>query len=357
MTAAPKPLVVVHVSLFPTGANKKSSFQHGVAIKLMNGLIRNGHLVLPFSDRDVARTLAVLGHRKFGRGRANDALRAFCRAHEPDLLLLGHADSILPETVAAIRSDLPRLRVVQWNVDPLSEPDNVARLRTKFPVVDATLVSTAGEALAALRYRSMRLGFLPNPVDASIERGRNHLDPNLPYDLFYACNHPSRPPRRVCGNDWDMEAFIPYLLEMVPNARPLLGGLMGYPALRGAAYQRALEQAAIGLNISRQASELLYSSDRLAQMIGNGQAVAIERATGYDRLFTERQMIFFDSVEELARRLRILIHDVPERQAIAAAGWERYFSLFNERAIAEYIVDVAFDRHDSTRYEWPTLIA
>jgi spore maturation protein CgeB len=132
---------------------------------------------------------------------------------------------------------------------------------------------------------------------------------------------------------------------------------MGYPALRGAAYQRALEQAAIGLNISRQASELLYSSDRLAQMIGNGQAVAIERATGYDRLFTERQMIFFDSVEELARRLRILIHDVPERQAIAAAGWERYFSLFNERAIAEYIVDVAFDRHDSTRYEWPTLIA
>lgn len=357
MTTAPKPSVVVHVSLFPTGANKKSSFQHGVAIKLTNGLIRNGHLVLSFSDRDVARALGVLGHRKFGRGRANDALRAFCRQHEPDLLILGHADSILPETIAAIRSDLPRLRVVQWNVDPLFEPDNVARLRTKFPVVDATLVSTAGEALAALRYRGMRLGFFPNPVDPSIERGMNHLRADLPYDLFYACNHPSRPPRRICGKEWDMEVFIPYLLQRVPAARPLLGGLMGHPALRGAAYQHALEQAAIGLNVSRQPSGLLYSSDRLAQMIGNGQVIAIERATGYDRLFTDRQMVFFESIEGLASRLRVLIQDVPERQAIGAAGWERYYTLFNERVVAAYLVDVAFDRHDPARYEWPTLIA
>jgi hypothetical protein len=350
-------LVVIHVSLFPTGANKKSGFQHGVALKLTNGLIRTGNLVLPFSDRDVARALGLLGHRKLGRGKANEALREFCRVHAPDLLLLGHADSIFPETIAAIRADLPRLRVVQWNVDPLFDADNVSRLRSKAPVVNATLVSTAGEDLAPLRHPGMRLGFLPNPVDASIERGTNHLQPELPFNLFYVCGQPPLPPRRICGTEWDLDAFFPHLLAQVPNARPLFAGVMGKPPLSGARYQEALESAAIGLNISRRASGLLYSSDRLAQMIGNGQAVAIERTTGYDRLFTNDQMVFFDSVEHLAGELRDLINDQPRRQAIAAAGRARYFELFNEREIARYILDVAFDRHDPSCYEWPTLIA
>ncbi len=350
-------LVVVHVSLFPTGANKKSGFQHGIAIKLTNGLIRAGNLVLPFSDRDVARALGLLGHRKLGRTKANEALRTFCRQHQPDLLLLGHADSILPETIAAIRAELPRLRVLQWNVDPLFDVDNVKRLRSKLPVVDATLVTTAGEDLAPLRYPGMRLGFMPNPVDASIERGMNHLHADLPYDLFYVCGQPPLPPRRICGKDWDMDAFIPHLLTQVPGARPLLAGVMGQPPLNGARYQQALESAAIGLNISRRVSGLLYSSDRLAQMIGNGQAVAIERATGYDRLFDDGQMVFFDSIEGLAAQLRDLIHDPARRQAIAASGRARYFDLFNEQVIAQYLIDVAFDRHDPTRYEWPTLIA
>jgi hypothetical protein len=359
MTAPPSrdALVVVHVSLFPTGSNKKSGFQHGVALKLTNGLVRTGNLVLNFSDRDVARALGLMGHRKFGRGKANQALRRFCREHEPDLLLLGHADSIYPETVAAIRADLPRLRVLQWNVDPMFDVDNVTRLRSKLPVVDATLVTTAGEDLAPLRLPGKRLGFMPNPVDPSIERGTNHLRDDLPYDLFYVCGQPPLPPRRICGKDWDLDAFFPHLLAQLPGVRPLLAGVMGQPPLNGAAYQKALESAAVGLNISRRADGLLYSSDRLAQMVGNGQAVAIERATGYDRLFGPDQMVFFDSVEGLAAQLRQLLHEPTLRQAIATAGRARYFELFNECVVARYIVDVAFDRHDPTRYEWPTLIS
>jgi glycosyltransferase involved in cell wall biosynthesis len=147
------------------------------------------------------------------------------------------------------------------------------------------------------------------------------------------------------------------LLAQVPGARTMFGGVLGQQPLTGARYQQALESAAIGLNFSRRADSFLYSSDRLAQMAGNGQAVAIERATGYDQLFTDRQMIFFDSVDALAARLRALIHEPAERQAIAAAGRARYYEMFNEQIVARYIVDVAFDRHDPTRYEWPTLIA
>ncbi len=126
----------------------------------------------------------------------------------PDLLLLGHADTIRADTIAGLRRAMPAMRVLQWNVDPLFEPDNVARLRGKTEVVDATLVSTAGEALLPLRRPGMALGFLPNPMDTAIESGRADLARELPYDLFFACGHPARPRRTLCGRDWDMERLL-----------------------------------------------------------------------------------------------------------------------------------------------------
>ena len=344
--------VIVHAASFTIGT-KAGGFQHNTAIKLSNGLIRNGHLVLNFSDRDVARAGSLMGHSKFGRAAVNRALFDFCRHHRPDLLLLGHADLIETATVTEIRDAVPRLRVLQWNVDPLFEPENVARIEAKLGAVDATLVTTGPTALGALRSGGRRVGFMPNPADPSIERGENHLKASLPFDLFYACGHPSRPLRRVCGKDWNMDEFATALLAALPGVKPLLAGLHGQPQLGGAAYQAALETAALGLNISRRADWPLYSSDRLAQMIGNGMAVLIERATGYGTLFGDDEMLFFSSFEELVAKIRDMVAMPAARQALAAKGRDKYLRLFNERIVARYLFDFAFDRVDAAAYGWP----
>ncbi len=78
----------------------------------------------------------------------------------------------------------------------------------------------------------------------------------------------------------------------MPGLRARLAGLDGQPHLTGAAYQDALSGCAAGLNASRRNDALLYTSDRLAHMIGNGQAILIDRATGYDRLFGPGEMAF-----------------------------------------------------------------
>jgi glycosyl transferase family 1 len=333
---------IVHVGNFPFGL--RPGFQHGVAVKLSNGMIRNGHLVLSFSDRDIARAKSFLGHRTFGRSGANGALEAFCRLHRPDVLLLGHADIIDSTTVHSIRAHLPRLKVAQWSVDTLSNPDNVRRLRAKIPHMDVTFVSTAGAPLQALGAAKYRVAFLPNPVDLSIERGMNHLAVQLDYDVLYACGNPARPPRLICGQEWNMDDFVRKLLSELPHVRPLLGGLLGRPHLTGAAYQSSLESAALGLNISCRPDHFLYSSDRIAQLVGNGVAVLIERATGYDKIFTDKEMVFFSSFDELVDQIDRLVKDPARRQAIAAAGRKRYIELFNERAVAAYLLDVIFER-------------
>ena len=348
--AAPAPLTIVHVGNFPFGL--KPGFQHGVAVKLSNGLIRNGHLVLNFSDRDIARARAPLGSRRLGILPANAALLGFCRHHRPDVLLLGHADVIRPATIAQVRADLPGLRVAQWNVDPLFEPDNLRRIAAKLDVVDATFVSTAGAPMAALRAGGRLVAFLPNPVDASIERGRCDLADSLPHDLFYACGHPSRPKRTICGQDWDMEAFIRALQARLPALRLCLGGLLGRPHLQGAAYQAALESSALGLNVSRRADHPLYSSDRLAQFAGNGLVVLMERATEYDAIFGDDAMAFFSSFDELVAQIARLTAEPARRRAIAAAGRARYFALFNERAVAARLLDILFGRRDQDAMPW-----
>jgi hypothetical protein len=346
---------ILHVGNF--GARAKGAFLHSVAPKLSRGLVRNGHQLFDFSDRDVAKAGSPFGwSRKIGVSAVNRTLTQLARDMRPDLLLLGHADTIRPATVADLRRAMPAMRVLQWNVDPLFEPDNVRRLRTKLEVVDATLVSTAGKALSPLKRQGMRLGFLPNPVDFSIESGTAHLQADLPNDLFYACGHPSRPPRHLFGRDWNMEVLLTDLLRAAPGTRANLPGLFGAPHLAGAAYQDALASCAVGLNASRRNDTPLYSSDRLAHMIGNGQAVLIDRATFYPSLFTDDELAFFTSFDELAAQLRRLTADKPARMALATAGRARYHALFNETAVAAYVVGVATGTHSNKDFAWPTLI-
>jgi hypothetical protein len=342
---------ILHAGNFGTRA--KGAALNSIAPKLSRGLIRAGHAVVDFADRDAMR---AWGGRLLGLAGANRALARLALDVRPDLLLLGHADTIRPATVASLRRSMPAMRVLQWNVDPLFEAGNVARLREKIPVVDATLVSTAGEALQELRRPGMRLGFFPNPVDFSVETGAAHEVAAPAFDLFFACGHPRRPLRRICGQDWDMEAFIAVLRGALPGLRLCLAGMSGAPHLAGAPYQAALGTCALGLNASRRNDLLLYSSDRLAQMVGSGQVALVDRATGYGSLFSEAEMGFFGSMDELVVLIGGLLADGGRRQRIAAAGRARYHALFNETAVARYVVDVAFDTHDPGRYAWPTLV-
>ena len=346
---------IIHAGNFGTRA--KGAALNSIAPKLSRGLIRAGHAIVDFADREIARAATPFGGRTLGVSAANRALARLALDVRPDLLLLGHADTIKPATIADLRRAMPAMRVLQWNVDPLFEAGNVTRLREKLPVVDATLASMAGDALLPFKRAGMHLGFFPNPVDFSVETGTAHLHAELPFDLFYACGHPNRPPRNLCGADWDMEMFMAALIPLVPHLRSRLAGLCGAPHLAGAPYQQALGECAMGLNASRRNDLLLYSSDRLAQMVGSGQLALVDRATGYDSLFSESEMGFFASLDELASLLRRMIADPASRQAAAAAGRARYHALFNETRVARYVLGVAFDNHNPADYEWPTLIA
>ena len=345
---------IIHASNF--GRKAKGAFQHGVEFKISNGLVRNGHAVTNFSDRDVARAGSLLGHLPLGTKAANRAFLDFCLAVGPDLIVLGHVDVISAETLQRIRSQLPALRIIQYDVDWLMEERNIRDILAKEDVVAATLATTAGETLRRIYVPGKRLGFMPNPVDFSIESGRNYERRDLPFDLFYACGSENSV-RLLCGRETTAKEALAAIEARIPGIRILSPGARGQPNLAGAKYQRALESAAVGLNLSRRNDIYLYTSDRLAHMAGNGLAVMLEVANGYQEFLPEGEFVYFGDFNEMIEKLRRLIAEPDYRQRVAAAGRKRYHDLFNEQAVARYLVDVAFDRLDPAAYPWPTIHA
>ncbi|MCK8636963.1 glycosyltransferase family 1 protein [Parasaccharibacter sp. TMW2.1882] len=346
------PLKIVHVGDFFFSLKKKAPTQFSVGGKLSNGLIRNGHHVINFPYRDVARSGGWFGSRKMGRHHLFRALKEFVAFSAPDILLLGHGYMIPPFVIEELRQQQPGMTVVQWNVDALFVESNAKDFAARHQVVDASFISTAGPVVRQVVGERGHVGYLPNPVDRSVERGQAFALSYPEADVFYSCGNPARL-RTICGRDWNMEEFCETLEERLPpSVRFAYAGVRRQPYVSGAAYSLLLEQTAMGLNISRRADYYLYSSDRLAQMIGNGQLVFMERQTGFDRIFSDQEMAFFSSLDELVE-LVSQYHKAPTlRKDAARAGWQRYHALFNECAVADYIIGQTLGTLPEEAHAW-----
>ncbi len=110
--------------------------------------------------------------------------------------------------------------------------------------------------------------------------------------------------------------------------------------------------AKIGLNLSRANNIPLCSSDRLAQLAGNGCYVLSPRVPQMQTLFTENEICYFDDHNDLPSLINDLLKDDNRRRTIARAGWQRAHSCYNEKSVCRFIVEAALGDSFSENYEW-----
>ncbi len=316
--------------------------------KIANGFTRNGHMVIPFSDRDVAREQGRFGIGRAGDAEANRRLIALCRQFRPALLVLVHADKISNATLSEIKTLTPAPRIAVVNLDPLFLGENPPRIRRFGEVADITFITTAGDKLADYATPSHRMVFMPNPTDASIETLTCHAHNDQPFDVLAGIGSEK-------GTPWRADAMRA-LKVAVPQARCDFYGLDGQGPVFGSAYLDAIAHARMGLNLNRSDEDYLYSSDRLAQFAGNGLLVFVARSSGYDDIFTNDEFAFYDGPDDLAQRLRYFLAHEAERQATAARGHAKYHALFNERVVALFLVEATFGQIDAADYGWPITV-
>jgi hypothetical protein len=334
---------IVHVSNFTMRRNGARFY--GTEYKLNNGFTRLGHNVLSFCDRDIASRY-FLGLREAGRGHANRKLLDVCQTVRPDLLLLGHASLISPATLQTIRSNIPDIRIGHWNCDSLSfAPRNMALLKSLASVVDATFVTTAGDALRPIIASGGRVTYMPNPVDASIETERAFDAANPEFDLVFAGSA-----------DAERVALCERIRSGIPELKFEVRGMLGRSPVQGADLIDLLGRSRMGLALSRPNDALLYASDRMAQLMGNGVLAFVDERAGFQTIFTDRELITFTDSGDLIAKLRHFKADDAERRDIARAGWIKVHANFSATLVAKWIIETTFRLPATENYAWPSAV-
>ena len=311
--------------------------------KLYHGLIRQNHNVLEFSDRDLARYEAPLKIKPIGRRRANQRLLETCDNFQPEMILLGHADLIENQTLLDIKRKLPHLRIAYRNVDPLFNPRTVINIQRRCEIVDSIFITTGGDAIKDFLTPHNTVSFMPNPCDPAVENYDNSSKTKFAWDvLFCGIGKPDDP--RV--------AQVAGLKAALSDLRFGVFGMHGKPPLWGIAYDQALADSKMALNLNRYEGDYLYSSARISQLMGNGILTFMHTASGYQRFFKDSEAVFFSNDTELQQQLRAFQNDDDARKAIAGQGRQVYQTEFSGQRVAQFIIETTFNLPYSTDYCW-----
>ncbi|MCL1920491.1 MAG: glycosyltransferase [Kiritimatiellaeota bacterium] len=311
--------------------------------KLHTGLCQAGHYVYPFSISDRAR-VNLLRSKRLGGAFANKCLITCCKHVEPDLLLLGHAQAITPQTLQTLRRAHPQMKIALWYVDQVYLLRDYSHLFAKLPLLDAIFVTTGGDLLAQFRRDGCRAAFIPNPADANIERLNIDELREADFDLVFIGSDRLRPERAAL------------LTEIAANAGGLrlgFAGCLGRPGVFGDAKDQMLKRTLLALNLSDRNDVFLYSSDRIVQLAGNGICTLTASASGLQALYEpDKEMVFFDSTSDLVAKARRLAAEPTRARAIGRAGRIKTHACYSGKAVADFICAYVMDDPAWRDFPW-----
>jgi hypothetical protein len=300
--------------------------------KFYFGLLKNGHAVYQFSNRDLARQEGFFKSRFASENAINKKLIKTVNQLKPDLIFLGHAENIQNETLLEIKSQHKNIKIAGFYVDALWLPKNVEYLKYRATALDALFITTAGDSLNQFKSLCPIVEFIANPVDDSIEIYKQFEKDNTEHDVFFA------------GSGVYRTETCEYLRENLKDIKFNILGQRTIPLTYGNKYFEELTKCKIGLNLPQFTDDIfqpyLYSSDRISHYFGNGLLTILHAKTGYKDFFKENEeAIYYSELEELAEKIQFYSKNDSSRKLIAKNGWTKYHMLYNSKIITQYIVN------------------
>ena len=345
-------LRILHVTNFNERLDGRLFFNTGRRIN--NGLVRLGHSVLGFSDRDIIRYYK--SYKDISGGKSlNEKLKITCYNFKPDMIVLGHSDLINAQQLGQLKDDYPNMKIAQWFLDPLNidGPDynrNKKRILDKSDFIDANFITTSPDVLKFLSNKTKNF-FMPNPVDSSFET-LNNFENACAIDVFFALSHGVHRGVLKSGKEDDRNYFLKELLEKAKNIKFDIYGLNSKQPIWADHYFKVISNAKMGLNLSRGKPIKYYSSDRISQIVGNGLVTLIDEKTQYSDFFTNKEMVFYKNLDDLSSKIIKIARDEKFRKSIAKAGKAKYFKYFNSTKVADFIVRRTFDEKKDKKFYW-----
>ena len=341
---------IIHVTNFNRRFNGRLHYNTGRRIN--NGFVRLGHNVLTISDRDLIHENKNIGDFN-GRKTLQRTIIESSINFKADCIVLGHADAVSNETLDIIKDKNKNIKICQWFLDPLGKngPDylkNNKRVLDKINYMNATFLTTSPSILQKKIDNSY---FIPNPADPSFEILKNYEN-NPENDVFFAMSHGVHRGDLKKGKYDDREIFINKLLRKNEEINFDIYGMNNTQPVWGDHFIKAISNSSMAINLSRGAPVKYYSSDRIAQLLGNGLLTFIDKKTCFNDFLTNDQIIFYNDFSDLSYKLNKYKKDKKEAKRIAKNGRSVYLKRFNSTLVSDFILSKLFDYKSKNDFIW-----
>ena len=344
-----KSLRVLHVTNFNERHDGRLFFNTGR--RLNNGFIRLGHSVLEFSDRDIVKNYKSIKDYS-GSKTLNQKLINTVYNYKPDLLIFGHADLINIDTLKFIKSNYPKVKMTQWFLDKMDTNwiKNKTRFIDKIDLMDCSFCTTSPKELKFKKHN--KVYYIPNPADISFETLECYKNKNQINDLFFAMSHGVHRGILKRGKFDKRSIFIQRLKDKNPNIKFDLYGLDNKQPIWSDDYKLALSKSKMALNLSQGKPSKYYSSDRIAQLVANGILTFVDTRTRLNKLFKNDEVVFYNSIDDLTKKINIYLNNKTLRNKIARRGKEKYLKHLNSTKVASYIVKKSMNFQNKEKFIW-----
>ena len=307
--------------------------------KIENGLIRLGHDVEGVSDRDVLSYNSKLNAKQ----TLNRIFLEKALYYRPDLILLGHVNTIDDESFEKIKNVKKDIIFSQWYEDNLTKngPDfekNYENLKTNFKHLDNFFISTHPDEVS-MKSNKIRYHFLPTPVDKNIEKLNIYNLKNYTYDVFFAMSHGVNRGTIKSGKKDERESFIKELIHLNKDIKFDVYVYNERNPVWSESFYSAISKSSMAVNLNRGKPKKYSSSNRIASLIGNGLLTFMDYRKKFNHFFNENEVIFYHNSNDLSEKINFYKSNDTVRKKISSNGQKKYFKLFNGIEVAKYIVN------------------
>jgi glycosyltransferase involved in cell wall biosynthesis len=256
------------------------------------------------------------------------------------LLLLGHSELVSEQSLALIRKEYPKMRIAMWYVDALYK---APQFFGKLNYLDAFFATGAGYELETLKEATDgKVCFFPNVCDLGIDTFSAYFNKNNAYDLIFAGSSSGAERRK----------FVLDLKDRLSDTRFGIFGDSKDTKKINIDYLKLLGNASMGLNYSRHNDQPLYTSDRQIQLAANGVMVFCPEIPGFRDLFSDKEQVYFEGVDDLVDKVEFYLANEDERREIAKMGQFRAHQSFNSTRVCRFMLEAIEGQGFSEKYEW-----
>ena len=171
-------------------------------------------------------------------------------------------------------------------------------------------------------------------------------------DLFFAMSHGVHRGQLKKGKIDDREIFIKKLVKLNKKITFDIYGMLNSQPIWAGDFINKVSNSSMGLNLSRGKPIKYYSSDRIAQLMGNGLLTFVDKETCLSDYFTKEEIVTYSDIDDLSYKLNKYKRDKRQCKRIAKNGKKKYLKYFNSTLVAEYIINQTLDIKSQKKFLW-----